>query len=77
MRNKTVSNDVDPIVPTKFCKASRVPYAIRSNVEDELTKLEIEGIITPVSYSPNAAPLVPVIKSDKIIFAFVVTIGQL
>jgi hypothetical protein len=42
-----------------------VPFAIRNMVEEELTRLQNEGIITSVQYSDWAAPIVPVLKADK------------
>ena len=48
----------------KFCKARNVPFALRPAVEDELLRLEKEGVIKPVSHSQWAAPVVPVPKSD-------------
>ena len=48
----------------KFCKARNVPFALRPAVEDELLRLEKEGVIKPVSHSQWASPVVPVPKSD-------------
>ena len=48
-----------------FCKARPVPYAIRSQVEAELEKLTQQNILEPVPFSDWAAPIVPVLKSDK------------
>ena len=56
---------VDETVPPKFCKARSVPYAMRTKVEKELERLTKEGIIEPVQYAEWAAPIVPVLKSDK------------
>ncbi len=42
-----------------------VPYAIRSQVENELENLQQQGIIEPVSYSDWAAPIVTVLKANK------------
>ena len=60
-----VSIHVDPTVPPKFCKARSIPYAMREKVENELARLENLGIIKPVKTSKWAAPIVPVLKTDK------------
>ena len=48
----------------KLCRARTVPYAIQEKVEREINRLEREGVITPVSFSEWAAPVVPVVKND-------------
>ena len=53
-----IDDDHAPI----YCKARPVPYAIRSQVENELKKLQQQGIIEPVSSSDWAAPIVPVLN---------------
>ena len=47
---------VDPQAKPKFCKARQVPYSIKSKVEEELERLEKEGIIELVQYAEWAAP---------------------
>ena len=48
----------------KFCKARTVPFALKEAIEQELNRLEQDGIIEKVSYSPWVAPIVPVPKGD-------------
>ena len=49
----------------KFVKVRPVPYSLQNKVNDELARLESEGIITRVSHSEWASPIVPVLKSDN------------
>ena len=56
---------VDKEATPRFCKARVVPYAMRKLVEDELDRLQQEGIIEPIQFSEWAAPIVPVMKADK------------
>ena len=45
-------------------KARPVPYSVRKKVEDELNRLQELGIISPVSWSEWATPIVVVPKQD-------------
>ena len=56
---------VDPSVTPRFCKARPVPYAMRELVEKELDHLTQQGVLEPVQFADWAAPIVPVLKSDK------------
>jgi len=56
---------VDPSVLPKFCKARSLPYALQAKVDQELDRLVAEGILEPVQYAEWAAPIVPVLKSDR------------
>lgn len=48
----------------KFMKARPVPFAIKPKVEKALDDLEKQGIISKVSHSDWATPIVPVIKKS-------------
>lgn len=48
----------------KFFKARPVPFALRDRVEEELQRMQREGILRPVRTSQWAAPVVPVVKQD-------------
>ena len=57
--------DITPEARPRFHKARRVPYAYRQKVEEELARLVSEDILEPIDSSDWAAPIVPIIKSDK------------
>ena len=66
-KDRQFSIEVDPSVPPKYCKARSVPYTVREKIDKEIDRLLKEGIISPVTNSPWAAPIVPVQRSeDKI-----------
>ena len=50
----TLRNGAIPV----FMKARPVPYSLRTKVETELERLERENIITPVTWSEWATPVV-------------------
>ena len=56
---------VDPSTQPRYCKARPVPYALREKVEEELDRLQREGIIEPVQFAEWAAPVMPVLKQDR------------
>ena len=56
---------VDPDARPAFYPARSVPYALRDKVDMELDRLKEEGTLEPVEISEWAAPIVPVLKSDK------------
>lgn len=64
LRGVKVKLYVDEEVQPKFCKARSVPFALRQRVEEELERLERDGIIEPIQFSDWAAPIVPVMKRD-------------
>ena len=57
---------VDPSVSPRFCKACSVPYSsMQILVDKKLDQLVKEKVIEPVQYADWAAPIVPVLKSEK------------
>ena len=48
----------------RFCKPRSVPYATKKAIEEELDRLEANGILKKVSYAEWAAPIVAVPKKD-------------
>ncbi|GFV57455.1 retrovirus-related Pol polyprotein from transposon 412 [Trichonephila clavipes] len=46
-----------------FCRVRTVPFALKGRVENEIDRLEKEGIIEKVDSSEWATPVVPVVKS--------------
>ncbi|XP_061707861.1 uncharacterized protein K02A2.6-like [Cydia pomonella] len=51
-------------VKPKFYKPRPLPFALKSQVENELSRLTREGILVPVNYSDYATPIVPVLKQN-------------
>ena len=56
---------VDPTANPRYFRPRSIPYALRDRVEEELDRLVAEGTLEPVETAEWAAPIVPVIKSDK------------
>ena len=55
---------VPPKTQPRFYKPRPVAYAMKAKVEQELDRLQKEGVIKPIQFSDWVAPIVPVIKSD-------------
>ena len=55
---------VDPQTRPRFFKYRTVPYSMRGKVEQELDRLQRQGVLTPVAFSDWAAPIIPVLKKD-------------
>ncbi|CAC5358317.1 unnamed protein product [Mytilus coruscus] len=73
--NLIMKDNVKPV----FMKARPIPYALRPKVEQELDRLEEEGIISKVPTSEWATPIVPVVKRSggvRICGDFKVTTNQ-
>ena len=49
----------------KFFKARSVSYYNKEKVEEELERLQTQGIISPITYSEWATPVVPVAKPNN------------
>ena len=63
-KNIVAKIHVDPEATPKFYRPRSVPYAIKGKIEQELQRLENEGVVSKVVESEWAAPIVPVMKSD-------------
>ena len=55
---------VDSNATPCFCKAHAVPYAMHGKIDEELQRLEKDGIIEPVKFADWVAPIVSALKSD-------------
>ena len=58
------SLEVEPNSKPRFHRPRSVPYALKDAIEQDLERLEREGIIEKVAYSDWAVPVVPVPKAD-------------
>ena len=79
MQGHIVKLHLKPDVKPRFLKPRTVPYILQKKVEDELDRLTNLGIISPVTSSQWAAPIVPVMKKSgvvKICGDFKTTINQ-
>jgi hypothetical protein len=48
-----------------FMKARTIPYAMREKVEQELNRLEKEGVLSKTNTSDWATPIVPILKKNN------------
>ena len=65
LKDFKVSIPVKEDAKPKFCKARPVPYAMRSRVEEELDRLEEQGVYEKVAFSKWASPIVTVMKNEN------------
>lgn len=75
----TATLHVRPEANPRFFKPRPVPFAIKDAIGQQLDNLEHQGIITPVTHSEWAAPIVAVPKSDgkfRICGDYKVTVNQ-
>ena len=64
LEETTASILIEPQSQPRYFKARPVPYAVSDKVEAELQCLQALKVITPVTYSAWAAPIIPVVKAD-------------
>ena len=71
---------VDVDAEPHFYKPRNVPYVLREKEDQELTRLQEEGIIEPVKFADWAVPIVPVLKGNgesvRICRDFKLTVNQ-
>lgn len=63
----------------KLCKARKVAYTLRLRVEEELDRLQKEGVISPAKFSEWATPIVPIPKANgkvRIVGDYKVTLNR-
>ena len=58
------SLDIGPNAEPKFFRARPVPYAMKPKLDKALDNLQRDGIISPITHSKWAAPVVPVLKQN-------------
>ena len=79
IRSHKATLQVQSDAPPKFFKPRPVPFALKDTISRELDQLEKDGILTKVTHSDWAAPIVTVPKPDgriRICGDYKVTINQ-
>ncbi|GBM84945.1 hypothetical protein AVEN_120214-1 [Araneus ventricosus] len=64
INNYQVKLELKPEVKPIFSRVRTVPFALKGRVENEIDRLEKEGIIEKVEHSEWATPVVPAVKPD-------------
>ncbi|GBO23176.1 hypothetical protein AVEN_250142-1 [Araneus ventricosus] len=64
INNYQVKLELKPEVKPIFCRVRTVPFALKGRVENEVDRLEKEGIIEKVEHSEWATSVVPIVKPD-------------
>ena len=64
LQNVHVDFHIDKNVKPIFMKARQPPISMKMGIEEELDRLQREGIIESVKFSNWATPIVPILKSD-------------
>ena len=60
----TAKIHIDPQAKPRFYKHRPVPYSLKIKVEEELDRLESQGVIEKTQSADWAAPIVPIVKPD-------------
>ena len=63
-KHAKISINLKPNARPVFFKPRTIPLAYKKPLEEQLSNMMAEGILTPVDASEWATPLVPIIKSD-------------
>ena len=64
LNTSTAKLFLDPQIKPRFFKPHLVPYPLRKKVEKEIQHLQALNILTPVTSSEWAPPIVPILKTD-------------
>ena len=67
IKGHKVKLQLKPDAQPKFCRPRKVPYALKEGVENELDRMERDGVIEKITTSDWASPIVPAVKTDGIV----------